>query len=411
MGTTTPKIIDINVNINTESNDRQNRIIKTSINQNNPSTIININSINNGKNETTQNNTNNDIYLNQPPPSTSLINNSKISFNNSFTNQPFNINEGGTNTPGIQQNYVNKKKNYINKTKRNIDINSGGNKNVGQYYKTPDETKGKIEEVSDKNKNDEKYYKTPDETTGKIEEVSDKNKNDEKYYKTPDETTGKIKKDSGNNKNDEKYYKTPDETTGKIKKDSGSNKNPGKYYYTPDETAGKIKKDSGSNKNPGKYYYTPDETAGKIKKDSGENKNIWQYYTTPDETPYSKTTNTENIEYLSKTGANNNGSVELGQSRNIVLMESINNSRNMIYEKEKEGFFPIFMKIDEYKPLFFFVLSDETLGNVLKEYKNVIGITDDKEYTLYNKNTQKIMPKDVSIEDLGINKFTYISNI
>ena len=363
MGTTTPKIIDINVNINTESNDRQNRIIKTSINQNNPSTIININSINNEKNETTQNNTNNDIYLNQPPPPTSLINNSQISFNNSFTNQPFNINEGGTNTPGIQQNNVNKKKNYINKTKRNIDINSGGNKNVGQYYKTPDETKGKIEEVSDKNKNDEKYYKTPDETTGK------------------------IKKDSGNNKNDEKYYKTPDETTGKIKKDSGSNKNPGKYYYTPDETAGKIKKDSGSNKNPGKYYYTPDET------------------------PYSKTTNTENIEYLSKTGANNNGSVELGQSRNIVLMESINNSRNMIYEKEKEGFFPIFMKIDEYKPLFFFVLSDETLGNVLKEYKNVIGITDDKEYTLYNKNTQKIMPKDVSIEDLGINKFTYISNI
>ena len=107
----------------------------------------------------------------------------------------------------------------------------------------------------------------------------------------------------------------------------------------------------------------------------------------------------------------NNGSFELGQSRNIILMKSIDDSRNLICQKEKEGFFPIFMKLDEYKPLFFFVLSDETLENVLKEYKNVIGIIDDKEYTLYNKNTQKIMPKDVSIEDLGINKFTYISNI
>ena len=92
-------------------------------------------------------------------------------------------------------------------------------------------------------------------------------------------------------------------------------------------------------------------------------------------------------------------------------MKCIEDSRKLIFQKEKEGFFPIFMKLDEYRPLFFFVLSNETLENVLKEYKNILGIFDDKEYTLYNKNTEKIVPQDVSIEDLGINKFTYISNI
>ena len=377
MGTSSTKKIDINVIVKLESNDVKYKTVRASIDSNNPSTTININSINN---ETAQINTNTEDNTNEPPPPTSLTNSSQLSFSNSNNNNQFDINAGGDGG--------------TDKGNQNVNERKDNNANIGNIINNPSG-----------NKKEDKYYKTPNVTQGNIDINFGGNIREGEYYRTPDEVQGNKNNNSGGNKKEPKYYKTPNEVQGNKNNNSGENKKEPKYYKTPNETQG--------NKKENKYYKTPNEAQGNTNNNSGGNKKEAKYYKTPNETPYSKPINTANIGYLSKNDMNNNDSDELGFSRNIILtdMKSINDSKELMIQKGKEGYFPIFMKLDEYKALFFFVFKYETLENVLKEYKDIVGIIDDKDYTLFNKNTNKVVPQDVSIEDLGINKFTYISNI
>ena len=394
MGTSSTKKIDINVIVKLESNDVKFKTVRASIDSNNPSTTVNINSITN--NETAQIKTNTEDNTNEPPPPTSLTNSSQTTFNNSNNNDQFDINAGGDGGTDKGNQNVNERKNN-NANIGNIINNPRGNKKEDKYYKPPNITQGNIDINSGGNIRKGEYYRTPDEVQGNKNNNSGGNKKEPKYYKTPNEVQGNKNNNSGGNKKEDKYYKTPNETQG-IKKED-------KYYKTPNETQG--------NKKEYKYYKTPNEAQGITNTNSGGNKKEAKYYKTPNETPYYKPINTANIGYLSKNDVNNNDSDELGFSRNIILtdMKSIDDSKELMIQKGKVGYFPIFMKLDEYKALFFFVFKYETLENVLKEYKDIVGIIDDKDYTLFNKNTNKVVPQDVSIEDLGINKFTYISNI
>jgi hypothetical protein len=123
------------------------------------------------------------------------------------------------------------------------------------------------------------------------------------------------------------------------------------------------------------------------------------------ETPYSKPRNTVDIGY---------GDDDLGLSRKIYVYDDtnvINTKKEMINKRVEEGYFPLFIQLDKEKPLFLFIKNNETMQNVLEEYKNLKDINDDnKEYTLYNKGTKEKIPQNVPIKDLGLKYFSFISN-
>ena len=269
-----------------------------------------------------------------------------ISSSQKSANKQININEGETNTSDGNQQKT-IKETYINTIEGNLDINSGGNNTVEKYYKTPNET-------TKENSRVEKSYKTPNEITKENSRV-------EKSYKTPNETT---KENSGA----EKSYKTPNVTT------KGNN----------------------------------------ININFGGNNRFGENNPTPIETPYSKPTNTAKIGYVSKNDLNDSDSNLLEFSREIIYtnitLQNINENKPLINQKIKEGYFPIFFKLDEEVAKFLFIKNHEIMKNVLQNYKNLIGIDYDKEYILYNKNTKQVIPQDVPLKDLGIKYFTFISN-
>ena len=122
-------------------------------------------------------------------------------------------------------------------------------------------------------------------------------------------------------------------------------------------------------------------------------------------TPYSKPKNTVDIGYI-----DNNDSDELSLSRKIYV-DDINEKKEMINKKAEEGYFPLFIQLNNEKPLFLFTKNYETIKAALEEYKNLKSINDgNKEYTLYNKETKKVIPQNKPIKDLGLNYFSFISN-
>jgi hypothetical protein len=121
---------------------------------------------------------------------------------------------------------------------------------------------------------------------------------------------------------------------------------------------------------------------------------------TPNEAPNSL--NTTKIGY----GLENNDSDEpLGFNGNLNILKAF------ITKKVEEGYFPLFIQLDEEKLLFMFIKNYETVQSALEAYKEILNINDgNKEYTLYNKKTKKLVPQDVPIKDLSLNYFSYISN-
>ena len=164
----------------------------------------------------------------------------------------------------------------------------------------------------------------------------------------------------------------------------------------------------GDNRNQNENQTKNDTTQNKVDIDNNirEHKRVDE-----NETPYSKPINTAEYGYL-----DGKDSDDLSFSRKFYVgdikdINDINSKKEMINQKVKEGYFPLFIQLDEEKPLFLFINNYETMQNVLEEYKNLKGINDsNKEYTLYNKETKKVIPQNVPIKDLGLNYFTFISN-
>ena len=152
---------------------------------------------------------------------------------------------------------------------------------------------------------------------------------------------------------------------------------------------------------------------GNIDINMGGNKRVGEDYKTPKETPDSKPKKTMNIGYLSKNNSDNNDDSDLGMSYNILLsdIKNIDESKELINKRVEEGYFPLFIQLDEEKPLFFFIKNYETVQSALEAYKEILNINDgNKEYTLYNKKTKALVPQDVPIKDSSLKYFSFISN-
>ena len=164
----------------------------------------------------------------------------------------------------------------------------------------------------------------------------------------------------------------------------------------------------GDNRNQNENQTKNDTTQNKVDIDNNirEHKRVDE-----NETPYSKPINTAEYGYL-----DGKDSDDLSFSRKFYVgdindINDINSKKEMINKRVEEGYFPLFFQLDKEKPLFLFIKNYETMKAVLEEYKNLNGINDgNKEYTLYNKNTKKVIPQKVPIKDLGLKYFSFISN-
>ena len=347
MGATSPKEIDVNVHLNIIQNGEK-KIIRTSIDKNNPSAVINISTLNsettdtetsqisqtkqNGRiSQVSQTNPNvkdshNFEYNVDPAPPMSMASSQQSSINTS-TNEQFNINHGGDNRNQNEK----KIKNDTTPNKGNIDINVGGNRRVDENGTPNETTKGNI-----------------DINVGGNRRVYE-NEN-------PNETTkGNIDINVGGN--------------GRVDENG-----------TPKET-----------------------TKGNIDINVGGNGRI-----DGNETPYSKPKNTVDIGYLDD---NDSDDLSFSRKFYLGNISDINSMKELINKRVEEGYFPLFFQLDKEKPLFLFIKNYETMQNVLEEYKNLNGINDgNKEYTLYNKETKEEIPQNKPIKDLGLKGFIFISN-
>ena len=92
-------------------------------------------------------------------------------------------------------------------------------------------------------------------------------------------------------------------------------------------------------------------------------------------------------------------SVEINK---IIFYKDIN-------ERMAKGYFPLFLKINEEKPQFFFVIRDSTLRSVLRHYLKDKNINESEDsFTLYNRNEE--LDIDKKIYELNLKPLTYIKN-
>ena len=116
-----------------------------------------------------------------------------------------------------------------------------------------------------------------------------------------------------------------------------------------------------------------------------------------------------------KDNKDNNASHSKDNKIYDVLSVSLTNInatllKEEVAKKRDEGYFPLFLKIDNNKPKFFFIKFDSTLRCLIKTYKMMMGIDDLKiEYNLYNDKNE-LLDQDIEINYLNIEPLKVISN-
>jgi len=392
MGTSSNKEqkIEVHLHLNVDKNGGKSQEYTIPVNSNNPSTIININGSNSvvasettetsqisqntgnirdsqnngnkGEIENIQNIQNNDDAAAAPM---SLSSSQQIPNNSINTNSQFDINAGGDGGIKGGKKFANDGITNIG----NIDINRGGNTRVREENET---------------------------------------------YGKP--TKGNIDINRGGNRRVGEGYETYGKPTkGNIDINRGGNRRVGEGYETYGKpTKGNIDINRGGNRRVGEGYETYGKpTKGNIDINRGGNRRVGEGYETPKETPYPDTTK---IGYADNKDLGNSQSDNLGLSRAIYVAEN-NTSKNledkkeMIDEKVKQGLFPLFMELNENKPQFMWVKNTETIKDALEIYKSLIGLTNDnKEYSLYNTKNNEEIRQNIPIKDLGLIYFAIISN-
>ena len=150
---------------------------------------------------------------------------------------------------------------------------------------------------------------------------------------------------------------------------------------------------------------------GNIDINNGDNK-IQEEST---KSPYTKTGNID----INENGINrqiNYDCNDLSMSYSVLTLSALNinplspDFKIEISKKINEGYFPLFIRIDKLKPIFFFVKNESTLKPAFYEYlKRFKRGNDIDKYTLYNED--KVIDLNIAVKNLNIKQLGVISNI
>ena len=118
---------------------------------------------------------------------------------------------------------------------------------------------------------------------------------------------------------------------------------------------------------------------------------------------------------------NNNIRVDnLSAAPEFNLNEEEFNSRNnnkildcKVYEDTikmiEKGFLPLFIKVDEYKPIFFFCNKKTKLKKIINTYSKTLNIENLSNYIFYKGDNE--LDVNLTIEDLNIKNFDIIRSV
>ena len=280
-----------------------------------------------------------------------------------------NININGNNLDNLQSNNIIKNNTKTNTTKTNENSNKDNNLGNGNICNKP-ETNNKEDE---KNKdNNVGIYKKKE-----IKKDSETNKE----YNPIFGKGGQENSEEEKNKQKETNKGNPDINVG------GNNK----YVYNDQ---GKLTiKEKEDNKNTGTFGNPElDKIKEKNDFDKGKITNYDNYYYDEDDLEMS-----QNILMVSL------GNLNLQDQNDIQVFVKD------VQKKMHEGYFPLYLQIDNDKPSFFYVKQDSNIKPALNLYLRKKGITSKGEnYTLYN-NGKKI-DNNALIGDLNLQLFAKITN-
>ena len=124
-------------------------------------------------------------------------------------------------------------------------------------------------------------------------------------------------------------------------------------------------------------------------------------------------TNTGNFD--NNKGRFQGNSIGFNYSDNdLSLSQSVYLEHQFLEESQQlidEGFLPVFLKINDFRPLHFFINQESTLNSLLREYIRNIPETDDgilNKIKLYHKNI--LLDFNKKIRELGLKPYSIITN-
>ena len=358
--------IYINININSNGNNNSNSIL------NNPSTSASIS-------QNILNNIETSLKEGDAPPIP-------------FSNNPINCYENKNISIEINSNGNNKiicnlKNDYIindnNKkeeksTNQNIDVNIGGDNN--QYI------------------NSENKEPSPDGNIDPNKGGNEKIFENKEVEKTP-QNKGNMNMFFGGKQRF--YEEEPNKNVfdKPINKDNNSiNKN---YIYEEDN----------------RKFFT--DTGEKVNKLPGENKkNNEEKSFTHDGNKDNNVINNINIINEINQKALNYDESDLSLSQSVMTSSLANLNwkdpkdlaliKSEVAKKMNEGYFPLFLKIDNNQPKFFYIKQNSTLKSLVRCY-NIMKNIKNIQYTLYNKFNETL-EQNIEINSLNIKPFDVLSN-
>ena len=350
--------------------------------------------------------------------------------NNNYNN--INNNNLGINTQNGRDIDINIGGNRIIDTQKettkdgNIDINRGINKmEIGKKETEKySETKGNIDPNSRGNRNfygeqGSNFYTKP----GNIDINIGGDKKIQEFNNSSNTNKGNIDINIGGDKKIQEFNNSSNTNKGNIDINLGGNKKIEDFNKPSITNKGNIDINLGGNKKIEDFNNPSITNKGNIDINLGGNKKI-EDFNNP------SITNKGNIDINSNEIKKNDeifkkdidkqnyfDNNDLSMSNSCILTYSFSNVdlkseefKRVIDKKINEGYFPLFLKLDNRKPRFFFVKNQITLKTVLNNYLILNRISNTgKKYILYNKD--KELDQDIPVIDLNIKKLGMIKNI
>ena len=224
----------------------------------------------------------------------------------------------------------------------------------------------------------------------------------EQYFQKPSNIDINL---GGSQRNNEENTNKPSTNTGNVEINlGGSQRNNEENTNKPSTNTGNVDINIGGNKrNIEENYNKPSANTNKGNKNDED---IKEDFT-------NKTNNEKNTKYDDEMSSLSESIVQYNYSRlNLNDKNEIEFFRSYSDQKIREGYFPLFLKVNNGKQYFFFVKQDSTLKMLCDYYKYSIDNTiKGKNINLFIEDTNSkgiLLDQDTQIKNLNIRQFSKI---
>ena len=206
----------------------------------------------------------------------------------------------------------------------------------------------------------------------------------------------------GYKRNNEEYTNKPSTNTGNADINVGGNKRYNEEYTNkPSTYTGNAEINVGGNKRYNEEYTNkPSTNTNKTNKNDEDTKEDFT----------NKTNYLENTKYNDEISSLSQSIVSYNYSSlNLEEKNDLDYLRSFSEQRIREGYFPLFLKVNKGKHYFFFVKQDSTLKMLLDYYKYSIDNTYiGKNINLFIEGTNNLLDQDTQIKNLNLRQFSKI---